>query len=126
MFDLNSKVGSFLFSVQRRSGCSQAINWVKKYEEKTFREMMSDFSTNKTVKQSWVSFSLTLYFNQFDIEIRKLLIKKITDPMKAFLLYLKLKDLTDGEDRLLEEKFKGKLPQAEKELKQRIVKREKG
>ena len=49
-------------------------------------------------------------------DIRKVLIGKIKDPMRAFSVYLTFDWLTDEEDKLLEEKFKGKLPKAEQEL----------
>jgi hypothetical protein len=49
-------------------------------------------------------------------DIRKVLIDKIKGPMIAFSLYVSLDFLTEEEDKLLEEKFKGKLPTAEKEL----------
>ena len=47
----------------------------------------------------------------------------ITDPMMAFQLYLRAGWLKDEEDKLLEAKFKGKLPTAEAELANGIVKR---
>jgi hypothetical protein len=58
-------------------------------------------------------------------DIRKVLIGKIQNPMMAFRLYITLSWLTDEEDKLLEEKFKGKLPAAEDELKKGIVTRAK-
>jgi len=58
-------------------------------------------------------------------ELRDILIEKVRDPMIAFTLYLRLEWLTDEEDKLLEEKFKGKLPTAEKELADHIVTRAK-
>ena len=58
-------------------------------------------------------------------DIRKVLIGKIKDPMMAFSIYLTFDWLTDEEDKQLEDKFKGKLPTAKKELKDRIVKRAK-
>jgi len=47
---------------------------------------------------------------------RSELIKKVVDPLEAFEVYLAVADLTDAEDALLEAKFVGKLPTAEKEL----------
>lgn len=58
-------------------------------------------------------------------DIRRVLIGKIQDPMRAFQAYLTFDWLTDEEDKLLEEKFKGKLPTAEKELESGIVTRAK-
>ena len=75
--------------------------------------------------QSWAYWDLHVLGAITDSEVRKILIGKIEDPMIAFNLYLSLPWLTDEEDKLLEEKFKGKLPTAEKELADGIVKRAK-
>jgi len=53
------------------------------------------------------------------------LINKITDAMCAFHAYLMIADLTDAEDTLLETKFVGLLPTAEKELDDGVVVRKK-
>lgn len=58
-------------------------------------------------------------------ELRKVMLAAITDTMMAFHLYHSLPFLTDEEDKLLEEKFKGKLPTAENELATGVVKRAK-
>ena len=75
--------------------------------------------------QRWADWNLSVLGGETATEVRKVLIAKITDPMIAFRLYLKADWLTDEEDRLLGEKFKGKLPTAEKELKDGMVKRQK-
>jgi hypothetical protein len=51
--------------------------------------------------------------------------KDKAEPMLAFRLYLDLPWLTTGQDKILESVFKGKLPTAESELANGIVKRTK-
>jgi hypothetical protein len=58
-------------------------------------------------------------------ELRKVMLATIKDPMMAFRVYLDYSWLIDEEDKLLEEKFKGKLPTAENELATGVVKRAK-
>jgi len=78
-----------------------------------------------TPNQGWAVWDLTVRGADVDPAIRKVLISKIKDPMMAFQVYLSLAWLTDEEDKLLEEKFKGKLPTAEAELEKGIVTRAK-
>ena len=74
---------------------------------------------------SWGAWLIITYGTDIDIVIRKRFITAIKDPMTAFNIYLTLPWLTDDEDRLLGEKFKGKLPTAEAELEKGIVTRAK-
>jgi len=53
------------------------------------------------------------------------LLNKITDPMEAFQLYIKCENITDAEGAILESKFTGLLPTAEKELQDGVVERAK-
>ena len=58
-----------------------------------------------------------------DAEMRAILLNQINGAMSALRIYLHIADLTDAEDLLLEGKFTGKLPHAEKELEAGIVTR---
>ena len=81
-----------------------------------------DMAVN-TPNQGWAVWDLKILGKETHPEVRKVLISKLTDPMLTFRLYLDLDFWTDEEDRLLEAKFKGKLPQAEKELQEGVVQR---
>lgn len=61
----------------------------------------------------------------FDQELRTFFIGLIKDPMDAFQHYIHDKDLTKEDDIELKKIFEGKLPTAEKELKDGIVNRAK-
>lgn len=66
--------------------------------------------------QSWAYWDLLILGEETESKIRKVLISKITDPMIVLRLYIDLTFWTDEEDKLLEAKFKGKLPTPEKQL----------
>jgi hypothetical protein len=104
--------------------CTAAQNWNKQYLTKTLGDM-AGLSTRADYDPSWGIWLLRKFGEEIDIAIRKRLIIAIKDPMTAFELYLELPWLTDEEDKLLEEKFKGKLPTTEADLGKGIVKRAK-
>jgi hypothetical protein len=66
-----------------------------------------------------------LWGNLLDIEVREKYCEAVKTPFRAFMIYIKVDDLTNAEDAILESKFIGKLPAAEKELMDGIVKRAK-
>jgi len=109
---------------QKTSVCVAAQNWNKQHLGKTLGEMAGR-SADADFNPAWGIWLLRKFGDELDIAIRKRLIIAIKDPMTAFELYLELAWLTDEEDKLLEEKFRGKLPIAEAELEKGIVKRAK-
>jgi len=72
-----------------------------------------------------VKLALEACYYFWDAKKRANYIEDIQDPMIAFNLYVTFKHLTDAEDTLLETKFVGLLPTAEKELDDGVVVREK-
>mgnify|MGYP001592921162 CR=1 FL=1 len=86
---------------------------------------LGELATDKTWDAHWGIWLLQKFGTEIDISVRKRLITAVEDSMLAFRTYLDLPWLTDGEDKLLESIFEGKLPTAEEELKKGIVKRAK-
>jgi hypothetical protein len=123
-FTRATKVNTILSQIQGLSACPEAVIWHQKYAGKTLGELVDNISDPK-FDQSWAAWALQRIGRVSDTTITKKYIDKITDPMMAFSLYLELSWLSDEEDKLLEAKFKGKLPTAEAELAQGIVKRKK-
>jgi len=70
-------------------------------------------------------FALHRLGSEMDQELRTYFIGLLKNDMFAFNYYLKASYLTDKDDHQLEEIFKGKIPQAEQELKDGIVSRRK-
>lgn len=85
---------------------------------------ISEWITTKC-NASWAVWVLKIIGDKISEGARIEFIKKITDPMMAFHIYLNVSILTENEDILLRTKFEGKLPRAEKELRDGIVTRTK-
>jgi len=109
-----------LVILRRLNICGEAKDFYEQYAGKTIKDMVDE-----TPDQSWATWYLVVLGRENDVKLRKAMIAHIKDPMMAFSLYLRLAWLTDEEDKLLEVKFRGKLPTAEAELANGIVKREK-
>lgn len=113
-------------SKQKTTICTGARAWGKKFLGKTMAEMRdAKCLEDKDYNPSWGIWLLVTFGAEMDGIMRKRLMGSIKDAMAAFGLYLTLPWLTDEEDSLLEEKFKGKLPTAEAELEKGIVTRAK-
>jgi len=122
----NTKVSDAIaFMQEHRNPCIEAVDWMKQYKDLSFIEGLEYFLEDAKAHQGWGVWALRLFGKQIGLRVREKLITKIHDSMMAFMLYIKAAWLTDEEDKLLEAKFKGKLPRAEKELAQGIVKRKK-
>lgn len=109
---------------QTTAVCVAAQDWNKQHLGETLGEM-AGLSTRADYDPAWGIWLLQKFGAEIDVAIRKRLIIAIKDLMTAFRVYITYSWLTDEEDKLLEEKFKGKLPTAEAELANGIVKRAK-
>jgi len=118
-YSKESPADDLLLVLGKLKYCSEATSFYSKYAGKTVGQMIAE-----TPKQSWAVWYLRVLGKENSEENCLAMIAHITDPMVAFNLYLKLPWLTDKEDKLLEDKFKGKLPTAEKELLQGVLKRD--
>ncbi len=103
----------------------KSLDWDAKFEGQNLGEMADAALTDPEFDQSWELWYLYFFGADTEVECRKKGLLLIKDPMMAFQVYLTYDWLTDEEDKLLEEKFKGKLPTAEAELRDGIVKRAK-
>ncbi len=114
----STSADKLLVKLKQCNYCDEAKTFYTQFAGRTVGEMVEG-----TLDQSWAYWYLRVFGRKNDIGLRKKMIAHIKDSMRAFQLYLKLPWLTDEEDRLLEAKFKGRLPNAEKQLAQGIVKR---
>jgi len=104
-----------------KGACGASFVAMDGWKDLSFGEAMEDFLSDKYTNRGWAVFSLLRL--DLDRDLRLDFIKKIEDPMMAFQLYLRIKNLSEEEEGALKLKFKGKLPVAEKELEDGIVKR---
>ena len=120
----DTPVSVLLEAYKRINPCLADNPWNDKYAGKTLGEM-ADGCKDADFNPSWGIWYLYHFGEETDVRNRKKVIAAIKDPMMAFVSYLNFTWLTDDEDKLLEEKFKGKLPAAEIELEKGIVTRAK-
>lgn len=127
MYTRKTKYSVFIEELKRTDRCGEVILWSENINNTkpnlTFGEAVDTLELVKN--QDFAMGCLMLYETQMDTGLKKSLISKITDPMTAFQLYIRLLTLTDEEDQMLIDIFKGKLPNAEAELKEGIVVRKK-
>jgi hypothetical protein len=114
----------FLILFDRLKACAESKPAYSKYQGKglTFKDFIDGFARGE-FEPEWGLWMLKLFGEDIEPESRLNALAVIKDPMQAFSAYLELPWLTDEEDKLLESKFKGKLPRAERELKDGVVKR---
>lgn len=127
MYTLNTKISEWINNgLKTNHACNESIdyvlNLVKENPDITFRDGFIKIS-NLYVNEKWVSETLRDYDGIFDGEIRKEFFKLIKDPMEAFQLHLILENLDNQDEEILSSKFKGLLPNAEKELRDGKVER---
>ena len=113
----------YLDMVRELSACKEFMDYASRYEKDTIEVAYNAMS--KEVSPSWAAWALQQLGSKLEERMRHILIGMITDPMQAFSIHLDCDYLTAEEDKLLEEKFNGKLPRAEQELREGIVRRKK-
>jgi len=125
-YNANTPAKDFEKMLIRLKACGEAMNRLHKdYPAQQLSTATLLDICNTFPDQSWTIWVLKVFGQDMSTDLRQVLISKVTDSMMAFRLYLDFPWLTDEEDILLEAKFKGKLPTAEKELADGIVKRSK-
>ena len=113
--DLNAI--KFLNKCIELNACDESIKWIKNEINKKNKTTIEDI-LQKNINTAWADWTLKIMGNYLDINLRKILINKIENPMMSFMLYLKCSFLEKEEQNMLLGKFKNKLPTAEKQLKE--------
>ena len=90
-----------------------------------FADGLKLFIEDKSMKDFHTVWVLKSIGKDLDVEVRKLFISKLTNPMECAKLFIDCPYLTDEEDELLKNKFEGQLPTVEKELATNIITRAK-
>ena len=102
--------------------CGVAYDVVYKHKDLTMKEVLETKPFNSDGWGYWIMLNMSQYF---EADVRLEFIKKVNTEMRAFQLYINRIDLTEDEDELLRSKFEGKLPTAEKELRDKLISRKK-
>ena len=98
--------------------CGLAMDTVIKFKDITVEEGLKQEPFNIEWWSEWILRNMGEYFTE---EVRIGFIQNIKNEMTAFQMYLDREDLTDNEDKELKLIFEGKIPTAEKELRDGTV-----
>ena len=134
MLTLKSKFSEFIELCRKAGACSDKGEAIPVMESANKGEGMKADGTcadgfklylsDEKMPEEWASWVLDKVGKELDEDCRKFFIDKIKNEMVACQVYIKCAPiLTTTEDTLLTAKFEGKLPTAEKELRDGIVTR---
>jgi len=118
-------VDDYIKLLENKGVCAKGLVWLKKYKGQPVDVLLTATSDKEHSNPAWTAWAIATIGEQYSQEDRLHELDKIQDPMTAFRLYVELPWLTDQDDKVLLSKFEGKLPTAEAELVQGIVKRKK-
>lgn len=110
MFTKKSELKDLIPVLKEKNACQEALNAIEKYK------IIEDYVNSKEFSHSWSVWGFTNLYDIFDEELRLLLLEKIPDPMMNLSLRADSVNLTLNEKTALESVYKGKLPNAEKEV----------
>ncbi len=105
--------------------CNKATTWadaiIKANRNITFGQVLLD----RKIDEAWAMWVLNNYYEKLNDRLVRAIMRLIKHPMSAFQFYMKHERLAKNHEKIIINKFKGKLPKAEKELKNNVVKRTK-
>jgi hypothetical protein len=125
MLTLKSKFSDYIEVLRKAGACEPVVaihdDMVKKTPNLTVGEVYKTFSDDPNFNEGWAYWVLDLMGKELDVKIREIAINKIKDPMFCLQLLTKCDFLTEAEHTLLKSKYAGKLPVAEKEIRDGVV-----
>lgn len=122
MITLKTNLEEVKNQIAKKEACKLAIDWCNFFITTNGNPTLSDVLKNG-VSEAWLYWGLSHLDGEMDEEVRNKFLKEIKDPMFAFTLYLELKNISEVGEKILENVFVGKIPDAELELKVGKVKR---
>jgi hypothetical protein len=123
MLTLKSPLTDFIELCLKHEACDDqgALTFMKKQleldKEMTIEGLLKHYLEDKDGDERWSPWILSKAFDELDIEVRKIFMSKMTEPLESISLVIScVKVLTPGEELILKKNYEGKLPTAEKEL----------
>jgi len=128
MLTLESKFSDYVEALRKAGACAEVVaihdEMLKKNPALTVGDVYKAFSEDPKFEEGWAYWVLELMGKELDVKVREIAIAKIKNEMTAFQLDLKCSNfLTTAEKATVIAKYEGKLPTAEKELRDGIVTR---
>lgn len=125
MLTLESKFSDYVEALRKAGACEPVVaihdKMVKKNPDLTVGDVYKTFYDDPSLEQGWAYWVLELMGKELDLKIREIAINKLKDPMLCLQLLTKCDFLTEAEHILLKAKYAGKLPTAEKEIRDVVV-----
>lgn len=128
MLTLESKFSDYVEALRKAGACEPVVaihdEMLKKNPDLTVGDVYRTFSEDPKFEEGWAYWVLELMGKELDVKVREIAIAKIKNEMTAFKLDLKCSNfLTTAEKATVIAKYEGKLPTAEKELRDGVVTR---
>lgn len=124
MLTLKSPFVEFITLCEKDGACPEAMEWMNKQlssnKEQTFGDAILVYVKDEKVPEGWSSWNIEKHGDQLDSDIRDYFISCVKDPMESLQLLIKA-DCTIAEQTILKARYEGKLPTAEKELRDGVI-----
>jgi len=120
----DSEFREFYDAVNANNPCASSVVWADQIDKSMpCREAMKSFLADG--ETPWLYWVLEIIGHLLDGEMRRILFQGVTNPAKAFRIYVSMDNLDEEDDEVLFKKFEGKLRRAENQIKASKVKRAK-
>ena len=128
MLTLESKFSEFMDICIKAGACPEAVEWMKKQlalnKGMTFGDAMKNFVSDSKAEEGWASWNIEKLGKELGSDAIDGFISKIKNEMSACQVYIKCAPvLTTTQDTTLKAVYEGKLPTAEKELRDGVITR---
>lgn len=128
MLTLKSKFSEFVTVCSKAGACPEAVAWMEKQlaenKDMTFGDAMKNFVSDSKAAEGWASWNIEKLGKELGSDAIDGFISKIKNEMSACQVYIKCTPvLTTAQDTTLKAVYEGKLPVAEKELRDGAITR---
>jgi hypothetical protein len=121
MLTLDSKFADY-FALIKGIACEDAVSPQSKIEsDLTIGEVFAGYRDDPHFNDEWGAWCLNTVGKELDEKIRLMIVNKVTKPETAKYLLVECSHLTEAEIGILKKKIEGKLPTAEKEIRDGVV-----
>jgi hypothetical protein len=126
MLTLESKFSDYVDALKTGGACEEVVSiheeMLAKNPKLTVGDVYRTFCEDPKLNEGWPSWALQLIGKEMDVSFRTSIIKDLLhNPMLCLQLLTKCDFLTEAEHILLKAKYAGKLPTAEKEIRDGVV-----
>ena len=118
-----SMVDDLFIEFDRINACPDGLAWCHKYDGKTFDEFIRATLTDPEYKEEWGKWFVLQFSDKIEETYRKILLSQLKSESESFWMFVNSPWLTKDEIKILEDKFKGKVPKLEERFADGRIKR---